>query len=152
MITMIKKGLYRLIETYNNTKILLLDHEVYAWIYAKNIGGLLVLASIPKRFTDVISEGAYHLYDVFNEPELTDLEHLELQAGNEKWQGYLLLSGLPEEDHPKSRIIPTGELIRKPISQKRSPWQDRMKVASEYVWLANNPMLMSHKIIGLETM
>jgi hypothetical protein len=37
--------------------------------------------------------------------------HLELEVGEGYWQGYLLLSGLPNDDHKRARIIPTTETI-----------------------------------------
>lgn len=143
MITTIKKGTYKLIESRSGTKMLLLDDkDSFAWIYAKGIGSVLAMVSFPKDYINLFSQGEYGLFDVSNEPELTDLEHLELQAGEKKWQGYLLLSGLPTEKHRRSRIIPTDELIDESVRKEPAFWQDRIKVFSDYVRLANNPMLM----------
>jgi len=55
--------------------------------------------------------GNYRIYDVDDESNLTDLQHLELQAGRDVWQSYLLLTGLPDDHKKRSRIIPTGETI-----------------------------------------
>ena len=61
----------------------------------------------------VLSGGNYRLYDVDNEPKLSDQLHLELSTGNGSWQGYLLPTGLPTDTDKRNRIIPTGEVITK---------------------------------------
>lgn len=111
MITLIQNGTYRLIETKHNTKILYLDDAVYAWLEPTGIGEILI-ASYDKHKVDcVLSVGQFTLYDVVDEPELSDQLHLELEAGMDVWQGYLLPTGLPNEDKKRRRIIPTHEVI-----------------------------------------
>lgn len=111
MISLQKVGLYRLAETKNNTKILHLGSRSYAWAEPKNIGEILV-TSLKSHKTDcVLSVGYYRLYDVDNEPKLSDQMHLELETGRNQWQGYLLPTGLPGDDKKKVRIIPTKETI-----------------------------------------
>lgn len=111
MITLLKAGAYRLIETRKHVKILYLDDDAFAWIIARRIGEILVSVRKQHKTDCTLSIGAYKLYDVEDEPQLTDVQHLELEIGNGKWQGYLLLSGLPSRADPKVRIIPTPELI-----------------------------------------
>lgn len=111
MITILKTGTYKLIETHKNTKVLYLDDAVYAWIDAKKIGEVLVTSHKQHRSRTVLSTGNYILYDVEDEPYLTDLQHLELEYGLHVWQGYLLTSGLPDDTRKRTRIIPTNERI-----------------------------------------
>lgn len=111
MITVLKTGSYKLIETKWANKILYLDNKAYAWIDSKKVGELLVATHREHNTYFVLSRGAYILYDVKDEDNLTDLQHLELECGIYAWQGYLLLTGLPSDGKKKSRIIPTEQLI-----------------------------------------
>ena len=112
MITQIKQGNYRLIETDKITKILVLDDELYfAWVNAEGIGEVLIYVKGGYREQKVVTVGEYKLYSVKDEPKLVDLEHLELNVGLNKWQGYLLPTGLPTSEDQKNRIIPTDELV-----------------------------------------
>lgn len=111
MISLRRSGKYKLIETKHNTKVLYLDDEAYAWVEPREIGEILV-ASHKAHVTDcVLAVGEFRLYDVEDEPDLSDQLHLELQVGTTTWQGYLLLTGLPDARKFRSRIIPTREII-----------------------------------------
>jgi hypothetical protein len=111
MITLEKMGLYRLVESKSNTKILHLGNQSYAWVEPKEIGEILVTSHKSHKLDCVLSVGYYRLYDVEEEPELSDQLHLELETGRDQWQGYLLPTGLPEDDKKRVRIIPTRETI-----------------------------------------
>lgn len=111
MITLDKAGRYKLIETKANTKVLFLDDDIYAWVEPARIGELLILSHRTHKTDCVLSIGAYRLYTVNDEPKISDHIHLELEVGEGNWQGYLLLSGLPNEKHQRVRIIPTTETI-----------------------------------------
>lgn len=111
MITSIKSGSYKLIETRSNIKILYLDSQPYAWIAAQTIGRLLIWSHVPHSSDCDLAMGAYRLYDVENEPYLTDMQHLELEFGKNAWQGYLLPTGMPNEKDLRTRFIPTTEII-----------------------------------------
>lgn len=112
MITEIDSGFYKLIETHNHTKILTLDGKTFAWVWFKNIGDILVRSGyMPHRNDFSLSMGHYTLYTVEDEPNLTDLQHLELEFGKNAWQGYLLLTGLPDSKKRRARIIPTIQTI-----------------------------------------
>lgn len=116
MIKLLREGSYQLIETKSDTKILTLDKKnTYAWVQAKGIGEILLKTHTSHKTDAVLSIGAYRLYDVENEPQLTDLLHLELSVGGGVWQGYLLLKGLPVKKN-RNRIIPTQEIITKATS------------------------------------
>lgn len=114
MIKVLDEGEYRLIETKNQTKILFLDTDkVFAWIYVRNVGEILVTSHKPHRADSVVATGKYRLYQVKDEPKITDLIHLELLVGSGKWQGYILPNGLPDDADKRNRIIATTECITK---------------------------------------
>lgn len=111
MITLNRTGFYKLIETKANVKILYLDNNTFAWVEPKNIGEILVVSHKIHRTDCVLAMGHYRLYNVEEEPYLSDQQHLELETGRTSWQGYLLLSGLPDDHKIRGRIIPTHEII-----------------------------------------
>lgn len=112
MIKILKKGKYHLIETKGHSKILRLDgQKTYAWVMAENIGEILVTSHKSHQVDHILAIGSYYLYDVKDEPHFTDLIHLELSVGGEVWQGYLLPTGLPDDEKKRNRIIPTKETI-----------------------------------------
>ena len=112
MIQLLHKGTYQLIETREQTKILTLDgQQIFAWVIAEGIGEILVTSTKTHKTDQILAIGPYRLYGVENEPDLTDLEHLELFVGQGQWQGYLLPKGLPTETERRHRIIPTDETI-----------------------------------------
>lgn len=119
MITTLQSGNYKLIETKNHIKVLYLDDKAYAWINAKNVGELLVLSRNPHKTDCVLGLGKYYLYDVEDEPYKFDLQHLELQIGDNAWQGYLLLSGLPGPTKKMARLVPTEEVITGTVESKQ---------------------------------
>lgn len=111
MITLTAAGQYKLIETKHQTKILYLDEQTYAWIEPMQIGEILVATSNTYQTGCVLSIGSFRLYDVDDEPDLSDQQHIELEVGQDYWQGYLLPTGLPSADKKRSRLIPTTEVI-----------------------------------------
>lgn len=111
MVTLLQHGRYTLVETRSQTKILTLDASVFAWIWVAEIGELLISSYTNHKTDHQLARGTYNLYDVTDEPALTDLRHLELSIGKGGWQGYLLPTGLPEGTHSRKRVIPTSEVI-----------------------------------------
>ena len=111
MIRTVLRGSYKLVETKNRVKILTLDEDTYAWVNTEKMGELLVSSSKAHFADTILGVGKYRLYDVANEPKITDLYHLELLVGAGVWQGFLLPGGLPDLLHKRVRIIPTQELI-----------------------------------------
>jgi hypothetical protein len=111
VIELIRSGFYKLVETKSNVKILYLDGNTFAWVEPKNIGEILVVSHNIHKTDCILAIGHYELYDVFDEPNLSDNQHLELEVGKNCWQGYLLLSGLPGDTKKRGRIIPTHEVI-----------------------------------------
>lgn len=113
MIQLLQTGQYKLIETKTEVKILQLEEKTFAWINAAGIGEILVTSHRIHKIDHTLAVGKYRLYEIKNEPELTDLFHLELLVGDGEWQGYLLPTGLPNDVKKRNRIIPTKELITK---------------------------------------
>ena len=111
MIRLLDNGYYKLIETKRQTKILYLNRQSYAWVEPVYIGEILVVSHGTHRTDCILSVGEYCLYDVKDEDNLSDQQHLELEVGGNIWQGYLLPTGLPDERKRRARIIPTHELI-----------------------------------------
>ena len=112
MINILQRGIYRLIETKGQTKILILDgKDTYAWVNAVEIGEILVTSHKTHKADCILATGNYRLYEVKDEPKFSDTMHLELSVGKGLWQGYLLLTGLPTNEKKRNRIIPTKEVI-----------------------------------------
>lgn len=112
MIKLVDSGRYKLIQTKAATKVLDLGREkVFAWVMAGEIGEILVTTHKPHKVDHVLAVGEFRLYDVNEEPNLVDNMHLELEVGQDVWQGYLLLTGLPNDEKIRGRIIPTSELV-----------------------------------------
>lgn len=117
MIKLLEDGSYTLVETHRHIKILNLGNEkVFAWINVAGIGEILVASHNPHRTDHILAVGKYRLYEVKDEPILTDLIHLELLVGDGIWQGYLLTKGLPSAKNSRVRIIPTLEIITKSVN------------------------------------
>lgn len=120
MIQIIEKGTYCLFRTKRLNKILHLNKRTYAWIETPSVGEILVTTRKLHKTDYILSIGNYVVYDVSDEPDFSDQQHLELEVGNGKWQGYLLLSGLPTSEHKRVRIIPTHEVINdSPVMRKQ---------------------------------
>lgn len=111
MIKLLKKGEYKLLETKGQVKILTLGHDTYAWVNLEGIGEILVASHNPHQTDTTLGLGQYRLYDVIDEPKLSDQQHLELAVGEGAWQGYLLPTGLPQGKKVRSRVIPTNEVV-----------------------------------------
>ena len=112
MISLQALGSYRLVQTKkHHTKLLYLDNDAYAWMTYENTGEILVILTSEFAVECSLSVGEYRLFKVEGESSLTDTLHLELEVGNNKWQGYLLLTGLPGNVNKHTRIIPTNEII-----------------------------------------
>lgn len=117
MIRLVQQGDFSLIETNGMIKILTIDSaKDFVWINAEGIGEILIASHCPHKPKQLIAKGKYRLYDVKNEPKLTDIKHFELFVDNGKWRGYLLPTGLPTDEENKNRIIPTREVITKNIN------------------------------------
>jgi len=111
MIRLRKSGTYRLIETRRHTKVLYLDNDSYAWVEPWVSKEILIMSRRAHITDCTLSIGEYCLYDVRGEPHLPGRQFLELEVGDDIWQGYLLLSGLPTAQKKRGRIIATHELV-----------------------------------------
>ena len=114
MIKVLSNGSYKLIETKQQIKILYLDDTPYVWLFLKGIGHVLETTNKPHKAEHILAEGRYRLYEVKDDPKLSDNQRLELVVGPGKWQGYLLLTGLPNQTKKRSMIIATDETISSP--------------------------------------
>lgn len=116
MIKLLREGSYRLTESKGHSKLLTLDNiHTYAWLYAKNIGDILVSTQRSHKTDYIMSTGRYRMYQVSDDRKYSDHIHLELHIGKGMWQGYILPKGLPSESDGKHRIIATEEIITKVI-------------------------------------
>jgi hypothetical protein len=114
MIQLHEHGDYQLVETKNSAKILYLqDKGTYVWLNVEGIGEILAYSKKKHQLNCIIAQGKYRIYAVKDEPKLTDTIHLELFVGKGVWQGYLLLTGIPNSKYKRGRIIPTKEVITK---------------------------------------
>lgn len=112
MIKLLEQGAYTILETITHTRMLILNNKSdYAWVHAGGIGEILVASHKHHKTDYILATGKYRLYEIKDEPKLTDLVHLELLVGDGIWQGYLLPTGLPTEEKKRNRIIPTKEII-----------------------------------------
>src|SRR3989344_2155664 len=104
MVKLLKDGEYRLVETKDHVKILILDDAQFAWVAVNGISEILVTSHNPHKVDHLLAIGKYRLYSVKDEPKLVDQQHLELHVGRKKWQGYLLPTGLPAGVKKRARI------------------------------------------------
>jgi len=111
MITLHKHGTYELIETKRNIKILYLDKTAYAWVEPWSTKEILVVSRHPHITDCILSIGDYCLYDLRSEPHLPGKQFLDLEVGDDTWQGYLLLTGLPTTRRKRVRIIASHEVV-----------------------------------------
>lgn len=111
MVRLINDGTFRLMETNHGIKLLKLNHKMYAWIVAPRIGSLLIYSAYPHKIVDILSRGHFQLYSVIDDAHLSDGLHLEVEVGERSWQGYLLLTGLPDRVNTRKPIMPTRELV-----------------------------------------
>lgn len=120
MIKLLESSTYKLIETKNNTKALMLDdRDVFFWKNYGCSGNLEYIKFDPSQICCLLNINNYRLYEVKNEPDLTSGMHLELYVGKSKWQSYLLKSGLPTIKKQKKPVSVTIETITKVRNIKR---------------------------------
>lgn len=114
MIKLIESGKYELVETTNNLKALMLaESKSFLWNNSGCSGNLQYIKLDTKQICCTLAANNYRLYDVENEPNLTSGLHLELYAGNRKWQPYLLKKGFPTEKNKKTPISKIDDVITK---------------------------------------
>lgn len=113
MIKLLHQGFYKIIGTTGHHLMLYLGSQSYHWGYAQGIGDILTYSKVNHKKRYTLAQGKYKLFRVKDEPKFIDLKHLELSLGAGKWQGYLLLTGLPNYQKIRSRIEATDELITK---------------------------------------
>lgn len=110
VIKVIKRGIYELAETRQQIKVLCLDGASYFWLSVPGLGHVLEGAGKHPKAECLLARGCYRVYDVDNELGFSNQRHLELCAGDGRWQGYLLLAGLPSRKQ-RAKMVPTREVI-----------------------------------------
>jgi len=114
MIKLVESSSYKLVETKDNLKALILDTvPVYSWKNFGCNGTLEYIKFDSSKICCILSANNYRLYDVINEQNLKKGLHLELYVGNRKWQAYLLTKGLPTSKYKIRPITKIDEVITK---------------------------------------
>lgn len=114
MISVLKRGEYKILEAKNNIRILILDNkEVFEWNSQAKNGEISISSYKNNQDDNLLSVGNYRLYNVEDETDYIGQKHLELQVGCGYWQGYLLPKDLPKKNKESNVIIPTKELLTK---------------------------------------
>lgn len=114
MIQLVESSSYKLVETKNNLKALILDTiPGYLWTNVGCDGSLDYTKLDTSQICCILSANNYRLYEVANEPNLKNGLHLELYVGKRKWQAYLLTKGFPTPKNKKRPISKIDEVITK---------------------------------------
>ena len=117
MISITRRGQYRLIQIQKQTKVLILDNkDIFLWQISAEQGEVLKKTHSHVQEIEVLAEGPYRFYEIDNEDGLIDGMHLELLVGEGRWQGYLLPEGIPSDSKKIQKhyhISPTKETITK---------------------------------------
>ena len=114
MIKLLDSGTYKLVETINNQKALILDDKsFFLWKNTDCDGQLKYIKFDPAQICCMLSINNYRLYDVASEPNLKNGIHLELYAGRKRWQPYLLRKGVPTTKNKNMSISKIEETITK---------------------------------------
>jgi hypothetical protein len=111
MFSIERQGSYKLTESRLQIKALYLDKTSYAMLFIDSLGEMISTARTPKPTDYTLSIGRYRVYNVQDEPDMTEGLHLELEVGDDIWQGYLLPNGLPGKNSIRGCLLPTRELI-----------------------------------------
>lgn len=112
MIRLIQWGEYRLAIIAEGNTIIAIDNHVYSLFpdhatlefYDNQLPSLVVSALTLHR-------GNYRVFDVYDEPQLTETIHLELEDEDGYVKSYLLPRGLPHQNMRRARQIPTVQQI-----------------------------------------
>lgn len=114
MVKLIESGKYELVETENNLNVLMLGNaKTFLWKNSGCSGNIEYIKFDPSQICCTLAVNNYRLYDVENDPTLTGGIHLELYAGNRKWQPYLLPKGFPTPKGKKTPISKIDDVITK---------------------------------------
>jgi len=111
MVSIMRQGSYKLTESRLQIKALYLDSSSYAMLFIDALGEMIATAREPKPSDYTLSAGHYRLYDIVDEPDMSEGLHLELEVGDDIWQGYLLPNGLPDKGSIRGCLLPTHELV-----------------------------------------
>jgi hypothetical protein len=113
MITLLQSGKYTLFQAVEEVKALLLDKKLYGWQEIKDEEELVFFSLHKFHPVDVTTTGKYRLYEVTGEKKFVNAIHLELFAGDGKWEGYVLPDGLPTKESRRKKILRIDTTITK---------------------------------------
>lgn len=108
MIRLIQWGNYRLAIIAEGNAIVSLDDDVYS-LYPEY--KTMELSDIDIDTALVLHRGDYKLYDVYDEPQLAETIHLELEDEDGYIVNYLLPQGLPVNSKRRTRQLTTTQQI-----------------------------------------
>lgn len=113
MIRLIQWGRYKLAIIAEDTTILSVDNEIYSLFpHANKIELFNELASpMGPESAITLHQGDYRMYDVYDELQLAETIHLELEDEDGYVTSYLLPRGLPNETWRRVRQILTDQQI-----------------------------------------
>jgi hypothetical protein len=110
MITVLAAGEYILKDNGHDSRMLVLDDQSYSW-YDES----LEFSHANSFSLNILTRGNYRIYQVEGERNLTPGVHLEMSTGGSHWQGYVLPEGLPNWFNYRRLMIPTSELVSRPM-------------------------------------
>lgn len=108
MIRLIQWGNYRLAMIAEGNAFISIDDDAYS-LYPDYKTLELSDADIDAALT--LHHGDYRLYDVYDEPQLAETIHLELEDEDGYIKSYLLPRGLPENSKRRVRQLTTAQQI-----------------------------------------
>lgn len=113
MIRLIQWGRYRLAIIAEGNTIMSIDGRTYSLFSNSNTLELFdeLAASIRAEAAITLHHGDYRMYDVYDELDLAETIHLELEDEDGYVKSYLLPHGLPEESRRQVRQLPTTQQI-----------------------------------------
>jgi hypothetical protein len=113
MITVLSTGTYQLYKKDPLRILTLNGKKKFLWEKSRDATGQLRFWTPQDNIEELSASGAFRLYDVKKETDLTDGMHLELFVGEGDWEGYLLKDKLPNAKRKECDIVKTDECITK---------------------------------------
>lgn len=107
-----RRGQYELFETTRNHQILVLDgNDYYAFVEGK-FGPVIVKSDSDHQKDSTISQGDYVLFIAKDDPNWRDnVEHLELQQGEDAYKMFILPNGFPTEQDHQKKLVESDETV-----------------------------------------
>lgn len=107
-----RKGQYELFETTKSHQILVLDGTDYYAFIEGEYGPIIVKSDSDHQKDNTISQGEYVLFIAKDDPNWRDnVEHLELQQGEDTYKTYILPNGFPTERNHQKKLVESDETV-----------------------------------------